>query len=107
MMYIKDALRCLVMLYEAPEERINTRMYNVGQISPPPTAKELVAVIKHFYPEAHITFKPDPAVMEILKSIPRVITSDEAEAEWGWRISYSLTDTVRDFIDEFKGLSGL
>jgi nucleoside-diphosphate-sugar epimerase len=82
-------------------------MYNVGQISPPPTAKELVAVIKHFYPEARITFKPDPAVMEILKSIPRVITSDEAEAEWGWRISYSLTDTVRDFIDEFKGLSGL
>jgi threonine 3-dehydrogenase len=104
MMYIKDALRCLVMLYEAPEARINTRMYNVGQISPPPTAKELVAVIKQFYPEARITFKPDPAVMEILKTIPKVITADEAENEWGWRISYTLNDTIKDFIDEFKRL---
>jgi nucleoside-diphosphate-sugar epimerase len=103
-MYIKDALRCLVMLYEAPEARINTRMYNVGQISPPPTAKELVAVIKQFYPEARITFKPDPAVMEILKTIPKVITADEAENEWGWRISYTLNDTIKDFIDEFKRL---
>jgi threonine 3-dehydrogenase len=107
MMYVKDAVRCLVMLYEAPVESIETHMYNVGQISPPPTAKELVATIKQFYPEARITFKPDPAIMEILKTIPRVITADEAEAEWGWHISYSLTDTVRDFIDEFKRLSNL
>jgi threonine 3-dehydrogenase len=105
MMYIKDAVRCLVMLYEAPDERINTRMYNVGQITPPPTAADLAAVIKQFYPEADITFKPDPAVMEILKTIPRIITSDEAEAEWGWCISYSISDTVRDFIDEFKKLA--
>jgi threonine 3-dehydrogenase len=107
MMYIKDAVRCLVMLYEASDKKINTRMYNVGQITPAPTANELVAVIKQFYPEANITFKPDSTVMEILKSIPRVITSDEAEAEWGWSISYSIMDTVRDFIDEFKRLSDL
>jgi len=44
--------------------------------------------------------------MEILKTIPRVITADEAEAEWGWRISYTLTDTVRDFIEEFKKQGG-
>ncbi len=105
MMYVKDAVKCLIKLYEAPEEKIHTRMYNVGQITPPPTAKELVAAIKQFYPEAKITFKPDPAVMEILKTIPRVITADEAAAEWGWHISYSLTDTVRDFIDEFKRLA--
>jgi len=107
MMYIKDAVRCLVMLNEAPADRINTRMYNVGQITPPPTAADLVTVVKQFYPRAGITFKPDPAVMEILKTIPRVITGDEAEAEWGWNIAYSITDTVRDFIDEFKKLPGV
>lgn len=104
MMYVKDGVRCLVMLNEAPEEKIHTRMYNVGQITPPPTAKDLVRVIKQFYPEANITFKPDPAVMEILKTIPRVITADEAENEWGWCISYTLNDTIKDFIDEFKRL---
>jgi threonine 3-dehydrogenase len=106
MMYIKDAVRCLVMLYEAPDEKIKTRMYNVGQITPAPTAGELVGVVRQFCPEARITFEPDPAVMEILKTIPRVITSSEAEAEWGWSIAYSITDTVRDFIDEFGRLSG-
>ncbi|MEN6379874.1 MAG: NAD-dependent epimerase/dehydratase family protein [Synergistaceae bacterium] len=104
MMYIKDAVRCLVMLDEAPADSINTRIYNVGQITPPPTAAELVAVVKQFYPGASIAFKPDPDVMEILKTIPRVITSDEAEAEWGWNIAYSIEDTVRDFIDEFGKL---
>ena len=107
MMYVKDAVRCLVLLYEAPEESIRTRVYNVGQITPPPTAKELVATIKQFYPEARITFKPDPAIMEILKTIPRGITADEAEAEWGWNISYTLKDTVRDFINEFTRLSDI
>lgn len=106
MMYVKDAVKCLITLYEAPEEKIHTRIYNVGQITPPPTAKELVAAVKQFYPEAKITFKPDPAVMEILKTIPRLITADEAEAEWGWHISYPLTDTVRDFIEEFKKHGG-
>ena len=89
MMYIKDAVRCLVMLDEAPAESINTRVYNVGQITPPPTAADLVTVIKQFYPGASIAFKPDPDVMEILKTIPRVITGDEAKAEWGWNIAYS------------------
>ncbi len=104
MMYIKDAVRCLVMLYEAPADRINTRIYNLGQITPPPTAADLVAVVKQFYPEASIAFKPDPAVMEILETIPRLITGDEAEAEWGWNITYSIVDSVRDFIDEFRKL---
>jgi len=106
MMYIKDAVRCLVMLDEAPADSINTRIYNVGQITPPPTAADLVAVVKQFYPGASIAFKPAPDVMEILKTIPRVITGDEAEAEWGWNIAYSIEDTVRDFIDEFGKLPG-
>lgn len=102
MMYIKDAVRSLIMLHDAPDEAIITRMYGGGQINPPPTARDLVDAVKAYYPEARITFKPDPAVMEILKTIPRVIKSDEAEAEWGWTISYSLSETVRDFIDEFR-----
>lgn len=100
MMYVKDAIRSLVMLHDAPEEKIVTRIYNVGQITPPPTAKDLVDTIKKYYPEAQITFKPDPAIMNILKAIPRVIKSDEAEAEWGWMLSYSMDDTVKDIIDE-------
>lgn len=102
LMYIKDAVRSLVMLYDAPEDKIVARMYNAGQITPPPTSRDLVDAIKRFYPDARITFNPDPSVMDILKTIPRVIRSDEAEAEWGWTTSYSLDAMVEDFIEEYK-----
>ena len=33
-MYIKDAIRSLIDLFEAHENKIKTRIYNVGQILP-------------------------------------------------------------------------
>jgi threonine 3-dehydrogenase len=104
MLSIKDVIESLVMLYDAPEDRIITRVYNMGQITPPPSAKELADAVKKYYPEARITFKPDPALMPIIKTVPRVFKGDKAEEEWGWKPSYSLDDMVKDFIDEFKNM---
>lgn len=106
LMYIKDAVKSLIMLYDAPEEKIKTRVYNLGQITPPPTAKDLVDTVKKYYPHAKIVFKPDPKALNVLKTIPRVIKADAAEQEWGWRITYSLEETVKDFIKEFKIMRG-
>lgn len=101
MIYIKDAIRSLIMLNDAPQEKIKTRIYNVGQISPPPTAKDLVDAVKRFYPEARINFRPDPAIVNILRTIPKVIEGEKAKEEWGWHISYSLEDMVNDFIENY------
>jgi nucleoside-diphosphate-sugar epimerase len=102
-MYIKDALRSLLMVHDAPEERLLTRVYNVGQIMPAPTAFDIVTAVKGHFPEARITFKPDPNAMKVLAAIPRIIKGDTAAQEWGWSVSYSLEDAVKDFIAEFKG----
>ncbi len=102
MIYIKDAIKSLVMLHDAEEEQMKTRIYGVGQIMPAPTAAELLAEVKKFYPQAQITFRPTPAAMRILEKIPRYIKGDLAEVEWGWKPTYSLEDMVRDFIEEFK-----
>jgi threonine 3-dehydrogenase len=101
-MYIKDAVKSLVMLYDAPEERIQTRIYGVGQITPPPTARDLADEVKKHYPGAQISFRPDPNAMVILRNIPSYIRGDCAEKEWGWKPSYSLEQTVTDFIRELK-----
>ncbi len=106
MIYIKDAVKSLVMLYDAPEERIQTRIYGVGQITPAPTAGELANEVKKHYPGAQITFRPHPDAMVILKNIPRHIRGDRAEAEWGWKPSYSLEEMVKDFIEELKSKPG-
>jgi threonine 3-dehydrogenase len=105
LMYIKDAIKSLVLLYDAEESKLIKRVYNLGQITPPPSAKEVVDMVKQYYPDARINFKPDPNAVNVLKTIPRIIKGDNAEQEWGWRIEYSLDDTVKDFIAEFKKMN--
>jgi nucleoside-diphosphate-sugar epimerase len=102
LLYIKDAVRSLILLSDADENTLATRVYNVGQIMPPPLAKDIADAVKKYYPDARINFKPDPDAAGVLKSIPRAIKGDVAEREWGWRVGYSLEDTVKDFIEEFK-----
>ncbi len=102
LLYIKDAIRSLILLHDADQRKIITRVYNLGQIMPPPTARDLVQVVKRYYPDAKINFKPDPNAAIGLATIPKIIKGDQAEKEWGWRVTYSLEDTVKDFIEEFK-----
>ena len=102
LMYIKDAIKSLVLLCDAEENKLIKRVYNLGQITPPPTAKEVVDAVKQYYPDARINFKPEPNAVNVIKTIPRIIKGDAAEQEWGWKIEYSLNDTVKDFIAEFK-----
>jgi threonine 3-dehydrogenase len=102
LLYIKDAVRSLIILSDADEATLATRVYNVGQIMPPPAAKDVADAVRKYYPEARISFKPDPNAAPVLKTIPKVIKGDVAEKEWGWRVGYSLEETVKDFIEEFK-----
>jgi threonine 3-dehydrogenase len=102
MLYVKDVVKAFVGLFDAPEEKMASRMYNMGQITPPPTAGELVAEVKKHFPEARITFKPDAAAGAVLKSVPKVFGGDKAEREWGWKFSYSLSAMVEDFVREVR-----
>ena len=105
LLYIKDAIKSLIMLCDAEESNLLTRVYNLGQIMPPPTAKDVVNEVKKYYPEAKINFKPDPETAIGLKTIPRIIKGEKAEKKWGWKVTYSLEDTVKDFIEDYtKGL---
>jgi threonine 3-dehydrogenase len=103
LLYVKDAVRSLVMLYRAPENKLMTRIYNVGQITPPPSTADIVNMVRRYYPNVQIAFKPDPLFTEVVKNTPKEIKADEARNEWGWNISYSLENAVKDFIRTFTG----
>ncbi len=102
LLYVKDALRSLILLNKAPEDGLKTRIYNVGQIMPPPTTLDLVNAVRKHFPEAKISFNPDPVTTEVNKNTPREIRCDEAEKEWRWRVSYSLDEMVKDFISSYN-----
>lgn len=102
LLYIKDAIQSLVSLYDADASVIKTRVYNLGQITPSPTAKELAGFVKKYVPSTKITFNPDPKAVEVLKTIPKKIDGSNAEKEWGWKIQYSAEETVKDFLEEIR-----
>jgi nucleoside-diphosphate-sugar epimerase len=102
-MYIKDAIRCLLELFEADEGKIKTRVYCVGQITPSPTAGDLLEEIRKHFPQVSIHFRPDPKAMEVLRSIPTQLDDMNAHKEWSWSIQYGLKEMVQDFIRESSG----
>jgi nucleoside-diphosphate-sugar epimerase len=101
-MYIKDAIRSLVELFEADENRVKTRIYNVGQILPSPTAGELLGELRRHCPRVSVTFKPDPKAMAVLQTLPKQLDDRNARAEWDWAIHYGLKEMVEDFIKEYN-----
>ncbi len=99
-MYLKDAIQCLIELFEAEEDKIKTRVYCVGQITPSPTGRDLLEEIRKHFPKVSITFKPDPKAMEVLQSIPKQLDDTNARHEWGWSLKYGLKELVEDFVKE-------
>jgi len=102
--YFKDAARSVDMLYQVAKERIKTINYNVAGVTPSRTAGELEQIVKRYIPEAQISYKPDPKVMDFYRSV-RVDVFDDSRAreEWGWQPLYSDFEKVAiDTIEEVR-----
>jgi len=102
LIYLKDAVRFLVELSEAAEDRIKTRVYNGGQILPAPSAGDLAKEVKRQIPGAQITFKPDQAAINGIKGLPRLLDDSGARIEWNWSLRCGLKEMVEDFIKESR-----
>jgi threonine 3-dehydrogenase len=105
LIFFKDAARAADMVIQAPKENIKMINYNVAGDVPPVTAKDLEQAIKRHIPKAVITYKPDPAMMEIFWPFSKIRVWDDncARREWGWKPAYPTIDSmVLAFIDEMK-----
>jgi nucleoside-diphosphate-sugar epimerase len=89
--YFKDAVRALWLLSQAKREEIKTMVYIMAE------------VVRSRIPGARLTFKPDPDTMELVREIGTLRFDEErARTEWGWKPSYTLSQMVDDFIEEFS-----
>ncbi|MBT9146824.1 MAG: putative epimerase/dehydratase [Syntrophomonadaceae bacterium] len=100
LLYIKDAVRALVSLGEAAEERLKRRVYNIQGFSP--SARDLADIVRRYLPDARIEFEPDPEMVKIVHSWPKELDDTLAREDWGWNAQYTLDKAVKDFIDEFQ-----
>lgn len=100
LLYYKDGVEALSFLTHAPKENILTINYNLAGIKT--SAIELVRSIRTVVPNAQITFAPDPAKVEIVKTIPVNIDDSRLRKETGYKPLYNLEAAVKDFIQEVR-----
>nr|3A9W_A Chain A, NDP-sugar epimerase [Thermoplasma volcanium]3A9W_B Chain B, NDP-sugar epimerase [Thermoplasma volcanium]3AJR_A Chain A, NDP-sugar epimerase [Thermoplasma volcanium GSS1]3AJR_B Chain B, NDP-sugar epimerase [Thermoplasma volcanium GSS1] len=105
MMYMPDALKALVDLYEADRDKLVLRNgYNVTAYTFTPS--ELYSKIKERIPEFEIEYKEDFRD-KIAATWPESLDSSEASNEWGFSIEYDLDRTIDDMIDHISEKLGI
>jgi nucleoside-diphosphate-sugar epimerase len=103
-MYFKDAVRAVSTIADAPADSIITVNYNVSGLNPTPSAQDIETEVRKHFPDAVVTYEPDPVVMQFYETA-RTVTFDDscAREEWGWKPQYdSLDVVVPDFIREVR-----
>jgi threonine 3-dehydrogenase len=98
--YVKDAIRAILMLLRAPAGRLTRRVYNLHAIAP--SAAEIADAIRARVNGAEFRFEPDPAVVALIESWPAVIDDQSSRRDWDWKPAYDLDKLADEFIAELS-----
>jgi nucleoside-diphosphate-sugar epimerase len=94
-MAMPDAIKSLLMLMDAPRKNLSTQVYNIAAFSL--TAGEFRQRALAAFPEAQITFVPNPRRQGIVDSWPEDVDDALARKDWGWKPDYD----VDKFFNEY------
>jgi nucleoside-diphosphate-sugar epimerase len=95
-MTMPDGIQALLRLEAAPHERLTRLVYNIGAFNP--SAGEVGDLIRRAFPDADITFAPDPRRQGIVDSWPQDVDDSAARADWAWQPDYDLTRAFDDYL---------
>lgn len=100
-MAMPDAIKSLLLLMEAPREKLDHPIYNIAAFSL--SAGEFRQRALQAFPQAQIRFEPNPRRQGIVDSWPEDVNDSLARAEWGWKADYD-ADAFFDryFLPEIK-----
>lgn len=97
MMYMPDAVECVIDLMEADPAKLKTRnAFNVSSMSFDP--EMLAAEIRKHIPEFELSYDVDPVRQAIADSWPNSLDVSDAREEWGFRPKYDLAAMTVDMI---------
>ena len=95
-MTMPDAVRALVHLAQAPRSRLSRQVYNVTAFAP--TAAQIEAKVREFFPRAEITYAPVEARQRIVDSWPMDLDDSAARRDWGWSPVHGFGEAFRDYL---------
>jgi nucleoside-diphosphate-sugar epimerase len=96
LMAMPDVIAALLGLLEAPGAALGTLVYNVAAFNP--SAGELADLVRTGFPQAQITFAPDPRRQAIVDSWPADVDDTRARRDWGFRPVYDLARTFTEYL---------
>lgn len=94
-MAMPDAIKSMLMLMDAPRENLTTNVYNVAAFAI--TAEDFRQRALSAFPNADITFEPNPRRQGIVDSWPEDVDDSRARADWNWKPDYD----VDRFFEEY------
>ena len=94
-MAMPDAIKSLLMLLDVPREKLSHVVYNIASFAI--TAGEFRDRALKAFPDAKITFEPNPRRQGIVDSWPEDVDDSLARSDWGWTPDYD----VDRFFDEY------
>jgi nucleoside-diphosphate-sugar epimerase len=95
-MVMPDAIKALLTLENAPAEALTRTSYNVTAFNP--SAAELAALVKQYFPKAQVRFEPDRRRESIVDSWPAQLDDSAARRDWGWQPDYNLDDAFANYL---------
>jgi len=95
-MAMPDAIQALVTLADAAAARLTQHVYNVGAFSL--TAGEIRHRVLKAFPQARITFEPDPPRAAIVDTWPADVDDTPARRDWGWKPQYQADRAFDEYL---------
>lgn len=95
-MAMPDAVQALMGLLDARREQLTLPSYNVGAFSL--SAEEFAQRVRKAFPDADITFAPDPARARIVDSWPADVDDSRARADWHWAPQYGVDRAFDEYL---------
>lgn len=94
-MAMPDAIKSLMMVLDAPREKLTTNVYNVAAFAI--TAEEFRQRAVKAFADAKVTFEPNPRRQGIVDSWPEDVDDARARKDWNWKPDYD----VDRFFEEY------
>jgi nucleoside-diphosphate-sugar epimerase len=95
-MAMPDAIKALVDLWAAPQEKLENLVYNVTSFSL--SAEEIAQTVRASFPQAKIEFEPDLRRQKIVDSWPADLNLSAAEKDWSWSPDYDQERAFQEYL---------
>jgi nucleoside-diphosphate-sugar epimerase len=95
-MVMPDAIKSLLLLWNAPRASLTRDVYNVTSFSV--TADQIIDLVTQSFPGAAIQCKPHSARQSIVDTWPADIDDTAAQNDWGWQPDYNLERSFMEYL---------